>query len=63
VSTVLVEELGTADATWHARLQPLNQGTARIDRDRGLGRVSTFEGSLADLTPERPDHGVRLPYR
>jgi hypothetical protein len=33
-------------------LQPLNQVTERIDRDRSLRRASTFEGPLAELTPE-----------
>lgn len=40
-------------ATLHGlALQPLNQVTERIDRERSLGRASTFEGLLADLTPE-----------
>ena len=33
-------------------MQPLNQVTERIARDRSLGSTSTFEGPLADLAPQ-----------
>jgi hypothetical protein len=33
-------------------MQPLNQVTERINRERSLGASSAFEGSLGDLTPQ-----------
>ena len=32
-------------------MQPLNQVTERINRERSLGATPAFEGPLVDLTP------------
>ena len=44
-------------------MQPLNQVTERIARDRSQGRTSPFEAPLAEPDAERPDRAVHLPHR